>query len=329
MSELPAGQGVHAKGDTMITIFNILFPIISIILLGYIIGRTGNFREDFFPGVNRLVYRYGLAPMLFIKTATMSIDLSNTFRSIGSILILVIVLLLVSWFFGLVFSMPARMKGAFIHCTIRGNYAYIGLPVVFYAFSHTKYAESSTEIAILIFTPAIILHNVLAILVMIYYREEKNQSGYIFIFRSLIKDPLIVACVLGLIVNLAHITIPTAIARTGTSLGKMALPLALIGIGATIDPKLLRGALFPPFLASFLKTVLAPAIMYGLLLVFGISINEIYGQILMLLSACSVGVSTYIITEQYGGDTKLAGSAVFISAVMSIFSLSAILLIIN
>jgi len=313
----------------MFTIFNILFPIISIILLGFIIGKTGNFREDFFSGVNKLVYKFGLVPMLFIKTATMSIDLNNTIKSIGAILLIVLILYIISWISVIALGFPDRMKGAFIHCAIRSNYAYIGLPVVFYAFVHTKHAESATEIAILIFTPAIIFHNILAIMAMVYYQENKEKSGYLFIAKSLIKDPLIIACVLGLAVNFTGIDLPTAIVRTGNSLGKMALPLALIGIGATIDPKLLRGSLFPPLFASVIRTMVSPLIALGVLYIMGISLDSIYGQLVLLLSACSVGVSTYIITEQYGGDTKLAGSAVFLSAILSIFSLSTVLMFIN
>lgn len=313
----------------MLTVFNILFPIVSIILIGYFIGRAKLFKDDFFSGVNKLVYSFGLAPMLFTKSATMTVDITVAMRSIGTIVLLITLLVVISWIIGTILKLPPKMKGPFVHGSMRGNYAYIGLPVVFYAFALTEFADSSTEVAILIITPAILYHNILAITIMLHYKEEKTGSGYLFILKSLSRDPLIMGCVLGLIFNIAGLTLPMALVRTGESLGKMALPLALIGIGATIDPKLLRGAVFPPLIASFIKTVASPLIMAALLTLFGIDLHGLHGKILLLLSACSVGVSTYIITEQYGGDGKLAGSAVFISAIMSMVSLSLVLLVIN
>ena len=147
----------------MIAVINILFPVISIILLGVIIGKIETLDSNFFSGVNRLVYKYGLAPLLFVKTAGMSVPVNQAAGSITVMILLILFLTATAWIAAQALSLSDKSKGAFIHGAMRGNYAYIGLPVIFYAFSGTAMADKSTEMAIIIFTPAIIFHNGLAI----------------------------------------------------------------------------------------------------------------------------------------------------------------------
>ena len=109
----------------------------------------------------------------------------------------------------------------------------------------------------------------------------------------------------------------------------MAMPLALIGIGATMDIKMLKGNLKAPFIAASIKTILGPAAAFFLIGLMGIEFSSLPGKLILILAACSTGVSTFIITEQFGGDSALAGSTVFISAVLSALSLTAVLVYIH
>lgn len=313
----------------MLAIFNILFPIISIILLGVVVRQLRLFPDNFFPAVNRLVFIFGITPLLFIKTASMSVSYREVLPSVLVLMAHVLVLALLAWGAAGVFALRRESIASFVHASIRGNYAYVGLPVIYYAFAHTPAEGSSAGIAILIFTPTIIFHNILAVLFLRHYNGRDGKEGYAHLVRSILTDPLVMACALGLAVNIMGVHVPLAFARTCESLGGMALPLALMGIGATMDPALLRGALFPPLGAAFIKTFIGPIAVCGLITAAGIGMNTVHAQILLLLSACSIGVSTYVVTEHYGGDGRLVGSAIFISAIMSMVSLSGILIIIS
>jgi len=313
----------------MTVIFNILFPVLSIIVMGFFIGRAGIFEIDFFAGINRLVYRYGLAPLLFVKTASMKINFSEAIKYSGSLILLISCLIIISMVVALVLKMPAKMRGAFMHCSIRGNFAYVGLPIILYSFTGSGIEDKAMALAVVIITPAILFQNVSSIIIMIYHGKDREDRGVLSIALSIFKDPLIMGCTLGFTLNILGTPIPYAVIRTGESLGNMALPLALIGIGATIDLKLLRGALAPPIIAAFIKTFLSPVLMYIILYFFDIPVKSTAGSILMLISATSTAVSSYIVTLNYDGDGNLAGSTIIISSFASLLSLSSVLFIIH
>jgi predicted permease len=313
----------------MFAAFNTIFPIISIIALGAILRKLDIFPKDFFSGANKLVYFFGITPLLFIKAANMRIAFNEALPYVLAMITVVAVLALTAWLTTFGLSLSRESKSAYIHCAMRGNYAYVGLPVVYYAFSNTALASQSTEAAIFIFTPTIIFHSIVAILIMNYYRPGANVAGFFPILRILVKDPLLVSCALGLLVNVAGIVLPVALTRTCEALGGMALPLALIGIGATINPQLLRGSFLPPLIASVIKTVFGPLVAFFIMLAAGLDVNSFFSKIVLLLSACSVGVTAYVLTEQYGGDGKLAGSSIFISAILSMISISIVIAFVN
>ncbi len=311
----------------MSVIFNILFPVISMVILGFFIGRTGEFSRDFFAGSNRLVYRYGLSPLMFIKTASMSVKLTEAVQYIKSIVILITCLIIIATIVSYILKMTSRMRGAFIHCSMRGNFAYVGLPVILYSFSGSGKENEALALAVIIMTPGIFYQIITSTVIMIANREGTGNGGLLKTGKSIISDPLIVGCAAGLMINLTGHEVPFAIVRTCESLGSMALPFALIGIGATIDLGLLRGAIIPPVIAAVIKTFISPLVMFFIISYFGIELTSMPGKILMLFSACSTAVSSYIITLQYEGDGNLAGSTIILSTFSSLVSLGTVILI--
>lgn len=107
---------------------------------------------------------------------------------------------------------------------------------------------------------------------------------------------------------------------TGTYLAEISLPLALIGIGGSINIKSLREASGLAFSASFIKNIISPllAMLIGFLLnIF----NEDLG-ILFIIFSCPTAIASFIMASSMKGNPKLAGNIVIISTLGSIFTMT-------
>lgn len=105
----------------------------------------------------------------------------------------------------------------------------------------------------------------------------------------------------------------------------MALPLALLGIGAAIMDEKVADKRSYVLTASFIRVVIAPLI--GVLAAKLLSLNAEETRIALLFLACPTGVVTHVMTEQLGGDIGLSAGIIVISTILSIFSLGAVLAI--
>jgi predicted permease len=209
------------------------------------------------------------------------------------------------------------MQGVF-----RGNLAFIGLPVVLYAFAGSGSAEDS---ALLAFGPMVVLYNFLAVIVLLFAGGVAKRGIMRTVGYGLLTNPILIACFAGLLFSLADAALPSLVQRTLAAIGQMALPLALICIGGTLHTTRLRGSLKHAFIGSLMKGLLVPAV--GLLLAWGVGLSAEHTRIALLLLACPTASVSYVLVRQLQGDEALASSMIVISNVLAVPAMAAVLAI--
>lgn len=270
---------------------------------------------------NRLTYWVGLPCALFHRIATASPDVA----AVGGLLLVgtaaTFAAIAAAAVTARLLRLPAGSHGTFIQGVFRGNLAFIGLPVVLYAFQGTASAGAAGS-ALLAFGPMVVLYNVLAVVVLLAggagRRGLLRTVGY-----GLLSNPILIACAAGLLFSLAGFGLPTLVQRTLAAIGQMALPLALICIGGTLHATRLRGSLGPAMLGSVMKVALVPAI--GLLLALWADLSAEHTRIVLLLLACPTASASYVLVRQLQGDEALASSMVVISNVLAVPAMAAVL----
>ena len=75
--------------------------------------------------------------------------------------------------------------------------------------------------------------NILSISIFALY-SNNSKIDFFYLFKSIVKNPLIIACVLGALINFSEIKIPISIENLLKILSSAALPLGLISIGYTL-----------------------------------------------------------------------------------------------
>lgn len=204
------------------------------------------------------------------------------------------------------------MQGVF-----RGNLAFIGLPVVLYAFSATSSAGGSAEdSALLAFGPMVVLYNILAVIVLLFAGGVVRRGIVRSIGYGLLTNPILIACLGGLVFSLAGLELPVLVQRTLAAIGQMALPLALICIGGTLHVTRLRGSLGWAFAGSLMKVALVPA--FGFVLARWLGLSAEHSRIVLILLACPTASVSYVLARQLQGDEALASSMIVISNLLAV-----------
>lgn len=294
------------------------------IALGWVLTRTEFLSTQALQDANRLTYWVGLPCALFYRIAGASPDVA----AVGDLLLVgaaaTFIAIVAAWIAAIVLGLPARSHGTFMQGVFRGNLAFIGLPVVLYAFAGSG-SGSAEDSALLAFGPMVVLYNFLAVIVLLFAGGVAKRGMMRTVGYGLLTNPILIACFAGLLFSLAGVALPSLVQRTLAAIGQMALPLALICIGGTLHTTRLRGSLKHAFIGSLMKVLLVPAV--GLLLAWWVGLSAEHTRIALLLLACPTASVSYVLVRQLQGDEALASSMIVISNVLAVPAMAVVLAI--
>jgi predicted permease len=304
-------------------IINSIAPIFLLIALGRILRQTRFFSESFFKNLNKLVFWFTLPALLISSISSARLEMETISRivllfSMGTLLSMAF-----AWIVSRLLKLPHPATGAFIQGSFRGNGAFVGLPVIIYTLSALD--AQAEVLGTVVLAPVVVVFNVLGVSVLIHYGKRTGgtaESLNTFV-TQLVRNPLLVSCVIGIALNLAGIQLPAFLSRSLDALGKASLPLVLISIGAGLVFQRLDGVASPALIASLIKVVATPAI--GFLLAGFFELSTIERMIAIFYLACPAAGMSYVMADIMGNDATLAGRIVALSTVLSAITLPIII----
>jgi malonate transporter len=145
------------------------------------------------------------------------------------------------------------------------------------------------------------------------------------IVRGLATNPVLWGLVLGVAFSLAGLTLPGPLERWAALIGNGAAPCALFSVGASLRAYRLKGALAPAAMMAALKLVVHPLLVLALTsLVF--DVPPLWARVAILLAALPVGVNPYLFAVRYDAGQAESASAILLTSVLSVVSVSLVLL---
>ena len=276
-----------------------LLPVFLLIVLGFALKRSLMRLETQWHGLERLTY-YVLLPALLIQTLVKA-DLAKVpVAGVGGALLLSALLMSLLCLALRPLLSRFAVDGPAFTSIFQGAtrwQTYVALAV-----SGNLYGEVGLALASVAMVAIIPLVNVLSVSVLAHYASPEKQSVRA-IAMTVVSNPLIWACAIGLAINVADVTLPRILLEVTDALGRSSLGIGLLVTGAGLHPE----AMFRPSLAAsvtvFLKLILMPVLAVALALWFGLS-----GSSLMIVTACSAvpaSSSAYVLARQMGGDAPL------------------------
>jgi predicted permease len=162
---------------------------------------------------------------------------------------------------------------------------------------------------------------------MVLVRFGGQKGGWYWIFTTVIKNPLVIACVAGLALNLLGLQLPAIIENFATILGQGSLPLGLLSVGASLQISSIRKTGNEITYACILKLILLPTLMW--LSCFLFSVDNLSTAVAVLFAALPGSPLSYILAKQLGGDTRLMSSIIAVQTGVSMVSLPIIISIVT
>jgi malate permease and related proteins len=299
-----------------------LAPLVLLIALGAALARIRFLGSAFIADLNKLAFWIALPALLFTSASGAAAPSSGTFRLFAVMVVGTALITLLALAASFALRMPASTRGTLMQAAFRGNLAYIGIPVLAYSFSESP-TESSTRalataVIVMVFTMA--LYNILAVIVL---QSSIHAPGGIDWRRSalaILSNPLLLAGLLGLIVPLLRITLPSFLQRALEALGAAAVPIALMCIGGSLATTTLQGRRSWIVTAALLKVAVLPFLVFLLTRLTGLEPAD--QRTALVLASCPTAAAAFVMARQMGGDEALASGSIALSTLLSFISLS-------
>lgn len=295
----------------MLHIINTILPIFTIIFIGWIARRKQYILPQFMEPANHLVYYLAIPAMIFRSISRSDFSAQLNGRFLAASLLAVVVAGLVAWITAGIAKIDVSRRGTFLQSSFHGNLGYIGLAVAYYYLGNEGLVSASILAGFMM-----ILQNFLSVFCLQLYASRGSHGGR---FRTgvmqLAGNPVIVAAVLGIIFSMLGLPVPVVVDKSLAILGDMALPMALLVIGASLSFKMVRSRIKTVMLTALIKLIVLPAM--GL---WGYWLLELdAGQYLpgLILLACPTATVTYVMAEEMQGDAGGAIAAISASTLLS------------
>ncbi len=265
--------------------------------------------EAFYGEANRFAYFFSLPLLIFTGTVKSGL----TGLSVVSVLSVVLPTLFV-FFLALGIGLALRLRngrlGSFVQTAYHGNVSYVGLSVVFYLLGEKGLEQASLLIGFLILTT-----NGLSTMILSLTSESGRSGHPLRHLVALGRNPVIISSLAGLLVLFLKVPVPGVILKSMSILANIALPLALITIGASLTTEGLKKSLALTLLSSVIKLLVLPCCGILYLIAFGLPVREHAASILLL--ATPVASLSYIMAQAMGGDGEMASSSVTFTTLVS------------
>lgn len=298
--------------DNLILAFNVVLPLFMCIALGYLLRRLGMMEEAPRRAMNKLCFKVFLPFYLF--NSIYSADLKQAFDP-GFLLLAVCGILAI--FTCAMLLIPRIEKenprrGVMIQGIFRSNFALFGLPVVQSLCGDDKIGPASLLISFVV--P---IFNILAVVSLESFRGGKPSARKIL--RGIATNPLIIASLLGIFFNLLRISIPTAVLKGISDIGRVTTPLSLVVLGSEFMFGNVRAYWKQLTITVSCRLIFCPLIMVVIGAALGLR-NEMLAPILILFGS-PTAVSSFTMAQQMDGDGDLAASIVVFTTALAILTI--------
>ncbi|RMG34977.1 MAG: AEC family transporter [Gammaproteobacteria bacterium] len=287
-----------------------LGPVFLLILLGVLLRRIGFPGDAFWPGAERLIY-YVLFPALLVhKLAIADVGGTPLLPILGALM----------WMLGagtlLLFvarHWVARQGPAFTSVyqgSIRFN-TYIGLAAVDALYGDPGLVIAAIAMALLI--------PVINLLCVSAFHLTLHRAGPGPLIRSLLRNPLILGCLIGIALNRTRVGLPGWSASTLGLLGSAALPMGLLAVGVALDLRALGGTGRELLAATIMRFAVMPLLL--LVALEALALPRPTAEVLLLFSTLPTATASFILARQLGGDAALMANIVTLQTLVAFLAI--------
>lgn len=303
----------------MLAVFLQTLPFFALIGLGYGAARRGFFGPEATAALTKFVFYFALSAMLLRFSSRL--DLAAVWDSNLVLAYLAGTMAVYLLGFGGALLRQRGLEEAAVEgqCAAIGNTGFLGVPMLTMIFGEAAIGPVMLALAV-----DLIVFSSLIVIVITARRDGRIRLATLgAVAKGLVANPMIVSIALGLGWSATGWAMPVPVDATFALLGAAATPGALFAIGASLADRSAERLSVAGWL-SFAKLVLHPAAVALAALVL-IPVEPFAAGMLIAVAAMPVAGNVYMLAAHYGVAPQRASSAILVSTVAAIVTLSLVI----
>lgn len=288
-----------------------VLPILLYMLAGQGLKMAGRISDSTAAQVNKIIFSYCFPFLMFNNIYRTRIEEVLNGPYLITMVALVLLVSLLSVLLIPRFFQPKPVQGSMIQAIIRGNSILFALPVVSAISGPDRTGLASLAIAVIV--P---IYHLVCTLVLEMLRGHSLKPWPII--RNLLKNPLIIGALAGILFKLLHIQLMPVLDKLVADIAGLITPVSLVMLGSGLKFSDTRRYAREIRVVSLVKLVLIPLVF--VLTVKLLGFDKVGMTTALALGAVPVAVSTYVMAIEMDADGVLAGQLVAATSVLSIFT---------
>jgi predicted permease len=301
----------------MQALLDVILPVFFVVGLGYVVVWRKVFSTAAVDGLMTYTQNFAIPCLLFMALIKIDLGQAYSFRLIGSYYIGAASGFALG-FLGAryIFKRSAEDSVAIGFVSLFSNSVMMGLAIT----------ERAYGVDALVANFAIVsLHAPFCYFVGITAMEIAKSDGDSIaqvaqnVGKSMMKNALFIAILLGLLVNITDVALPKAFLEGTNMVATTALPAALFGMGGVLYQYRPEGDFGAIAWVVGISLLVHPAIVWSLGQLWDVSISELRSAV--LTSAMAPGINCYIFASMYNRAKRVAASGVLIATALSVLTI--------
>jgi malonate transporter and related proteins len=294
-----------------------LLPVVILIAIGFIAGRSGFMSENSTKDLSKLVFTIFLPPMLFRTMVNVQPENLQSKPLLAYLLGMALM-------YAVMFLAAGRNRRAAVLglAASYSNTVMIGIALIQFAYGEQGVAVLLALVAV---HSLIMLSLATVVLELVTLREKRGEKArawpiMIASIWNTLKQPMIFPIIAGLLYAQTSFGIPAVIDKPLQLLGNAFSPLAVILVGITLAATRVGEHLRLALLLSLLKNVAHPLVVALIGLALGL--RGLPLAVMIVTAALPIGANVFLFAQRYETALPEVTAAVAVSSLVALISVA-------
>ncbi|WP_261845023.1 AEC family transporter [Aliamphritea ceti] len=289
-----------------------LIPVTLTVLIGYLARQYFKVGEPVWNGLEKLTYYLFAPSLLVVSLANKSLQDLAWFEVFAT---LVMVLLFCSALIVLWQSLIRPVDMPSFTSVFQGGVRFNSFVAL--ALADNLFGAEGLMIGALATVIIVISVNILS--VSVFSVANRKDGGWLKLPYQLITNPLIIGCLIGLTLNLSGIGLTASLDNLLLMLGKTALPMALLAVGAALRLGNVGSSMEMIAFTSVIQFLVKPVV--ALLIGQWLGLEGLTVIVVVIFMAVPTAPSSYVLARQMGGNAQAMASIITVQTLVAFFTL--------
>jgi len=302
--------------------FIVLLPVFIVIVIGAVLRRTNLMGDAHWAGVDHVCYFVLFPAIIFKEIAAADFSRIPVWHMAASMVLALMTMFALLLVLRKPLSAALGINGAQFSALFQGAtrwHTFIAFAIVPLFFGDGALALAAVSAATM--TP---LLNVVCVIVLSVYASNGGESPSAGRLAFVVlRNPFFLSSMGGVLFQLSGLSLPALGVQVLDMIGRGALGLALLTVGAGLRFGEAASAKMTVALATALKLLLMPVLMAVALKLFGVTGTP--AAVAVLCSAVPTGSGAYVLARQMGGDAPLVANILTFQVICAAVSIPLVL----